>query len=91
MDLGLPPNPRTFGISDMSETADGSLWVNTSWGVLRMLADGRRVFYPVDVAVNSGANSLTADKAVNPTASIAARLLPRRTGMVLFPAAKSAL
>ena len=63
VDLGLPPNPRTFGISDMSETADGSLWVNTSWGVLRMLADGRRVFYPVDVAVNSGANSLTADKA----------------------------
>ena len=63
VDLGLPANPRTFGISDMSETPDGSFWLNTSWGLLRMLTDGRRVFYPVDVEVNSGANSLTADKA----------------------------
>lgn len=44
--LNLPPNPnRDFGVADVAEAADGSLWLNTSWGLVRRLPDKRIVFY----------------------------------------------
>lgn len=44
--LNLPPHPnRDFGVHDMLEAKDGSLWLNTSWGVARRLPDGRIIFY----------------------------------------------
>ena len=61
IDLDLPPNPRNFGVWEMGEAPDGSLWLNTTWGTVRMLADGRKVFYPVENALG-GSNSLVADK-----------------------------
>ncbi|HEX8568157.1 MAG TPA: two-component regulator propeller domain-containing protein [Pyrinomonadaceae bacterium] len=46
IELDLPPHPnRDFGVADIAEAADGSLWLNTSWGLVRRLPDKRIVFY----------------------------------------------
>ena len=63
VELGLPENPRaTFVIFDLEETIDGSLWMNTSWGIVRKLADGRIVFYPYDEYITGGATTMLADR-----------------------------
>ncbi|MBP7375887.1 MAG: hypothetical protein KA956_05380 [Pyrinomonadaceae bacterium] len=63
-DLHLPPRANTsFVIADMTEASDGSLWINTSWGVARRLPDSRVVFYPHERGIiNSGNSSTLADK-----------------------------
>lgn len=44
--LDLPRNPkRLFAIVAATEGADGSLWFNTTWGLVRRLPDGRIVYY----------------------------------------------
>jgi signal transduction histidine kinase/ligand-binding sensor domain-containing protein len=63
VDLGLPKNPKaTFVIFDLEETNDGSLWMNTSWGIVRKLDDGRIVFYPYNEYITGGATTMLADR-----------------------------
>lgn len=58
-DLDLPTNPaRALSITDIAEGSDGSLWMNSSWGLIRRLPDDRIVFYPFDTPTGSGANSM---------------------------------
>ena len=59
-DLSVAP---TFG--DLTETADGSLWMNSNVGVIRRLPDERTVFYPVETILNSGNTALATDKSGN--------------------------
>ena len=52
--LNLPRNPSlAFGIGMMCESQDGSLWLVTSWGLVRRLPDGKEIYYSTDT------NSLT--------------------------------
>ncbi len=44
--LNLPRRENTSLVAfDMIESADGSQWLQTSWGLVRRLSDGRTVFY----------------------------------------------
>jgi signal transduction histidine kinase/ligand-binding sensor domain-containing protein len=46
-DLDLPPKPNTaFSVADIGESSDGSVWIHTTWGLIRRLPDERLVFYP---------------------------------------------
>jgi len=46
VDLNLPPNPASqFFVSTIVPDRDGSLWVSTSWGVVRRWPNGRITFY----------------------------------------------
>jgi len=62
IELGLPVNPsNSFGILAISEGRDGSLWdgslwLATSWGLVRRFADGKQVYYSID---DPRANALT--------------------------------
>jgi len=59
VDLGLPANPdRALSITEIAEGTDGSLWLNSSWGLVRRLPNDRIVFYPYDIPTGSGANSM---------------------------------
>ena len=61
--MNLPPKANTtFVIVNIVEAADGSLWINTSWGLVRRLPDTRLVFYAYETPINSGNSSLLADK-----------------------------
>ncbi|MFL6468331.1 MAG: two-component regulator propeller domain-containing protein, partial [Pyrinomonadaceae bacterium] len=63
VELGLPDNPKaTFVIFDLEETIDGSLWMNTSWGIVRKLADDRIVFYPYHEYITGGSTTMLADR-----------------------------
>lgn len=63
VDLKLPPQPGAgFHISDFAETRDGSVWLNTSYGLVRRLGDGRTVYYPVAYGGRYGNPSMLADK-----------------------------
>ena len=45
--LNLPAKPKSaFVVADLRESSDGSLWINSTWGLVRRLPDGRLVFYP---------------------------------------------
>lgn len=49
IELNLPTNYDVdFGINRMIESRDRSLWLLTTWGLVRLLPDGRRVFYQVN-------------------------------------------
>jgi signal transduction histidine kinase/ligand-binding sensor domain-containing protein len=53
--LDLPPHPnRDFGVADFAEDATGSLWLNTSWGLVRIMPDKRLVFYEGETASTQG-------------------------------------
>jgi signal transduction histidine kinase/ligand-binding sensor domain-containing protein len=57
--LSLPDNPnRPLQISELAESQDGSIWMNSTWGLIRRLPDSRIVFYPVESPAESGANSM---------------------------------
>jgi ligand-binding sensor domain-containing protein len=47
IDLKLPAasNP---GVVRISESGDGSLWLDTTAGLVRRLPDGREIFYPIE-------------------------------------------
>lgn len=60
--LGLPPRPEaTFVIFDLAQTPDDSLWFHSSWGLIRMLPDGRIVYYPYEKIVTGGSTTMNAD------------------------------
>lgn len=57
--LELPNNPdRPLQISELAESPDGSIWMNSSWGLIRRLPDERLVFYPFESPAESGSNSM---------------------------------
>ena len=49
VDLHLPEKyADSFGISDIFEASDNSLWLTTNLGIIRRLPDGRVVFYDAE-------------------------------------------
>jgi signal transduction histidine kinase/ligand-binding sensor domain-containing protein len=63
-DLGLPPKLNTtFSVADITESSDGSLWIDSTWGLIRRLPDQRIVYYPDTGPGNipTGAMRITVD------------------------------
>jgi len=49
IDLNLPQNSATsFMITDVRQARDGSFWLATYRGIVRLLPDGRKIFYSVE-------------------------------------------
>lgn len=47
VDPNLQPTASVrFFVRDFAESPDTSLWLNSSWGLVRFLPDGRKVYYP---------------------------------------------
>jgi signal transduction histidine kinase/ligand-binding sensor domain-containing protein len=65
----------TLTVAEMDETSDGSIWMNSSWGLIRRLPDSRLVFYPAETNIGSGNTSMLADKSGRIWVSMANRLL----------------
>ena len=62
VELNLPPLLNsTFEITGLAEAGDGSLWLETSWGLARRLPDSRMIFYTVKTFVNFGNRSFMLD------------------------------
>jgi signal transduction histidine kinase/ligand-binding sensor domain-containing protein len=63
IELGLPVNPLiSFGILRIAEGPDGSLWIATSWGVVRRFADDKQVYYSIDDPHTNAFTSLLPDR-----------------------------
>ncbi|MEZ5428846.1 MAG: two-component regulator propeller domain-containing protein [Pyrinomonadaceae bacterium] len=65
VDWNLPPRPNiTFVAFQIFEAGDGSLLVNTTWGLIRRLPDGRILMYQDDKVLlgGSGTVSMILDK-----------------------------
>ena len=63
VELNLPPNPLIgFGIAAMCEGQDQSLWLVTSWGLVRRLPNGKEVFYGIDEPLTNSLTSTLADR-----------------------------
>jgi signal transduction histidine kinase/ligand-binding sensor domain-containing protein len=63
VELNLPLLPkRSFLIGKMSEAADDSLWLDTTQGWVRRLADGRLIFYPYQTVSIAGDRALLVDE-----------------------------
>ncbi len=63
VEINLPPNPSTeFAIPAIREGQDGSLWLATSWGLVRRLPDGREIFYGVGSSRTDASTSLLEDR-----------------------------
>jgi signal transduction histidine kinase/ligand-binding sensor domain-containing protein len=76
VDLNLPKtSDTTLIVVDIDETGDGSIWMNSNWGLIRRLPDSRLVFYPVENNLSSGTSSMIADKSGRIWFSLANRLL----------------
>ncbi|HEY0461471.1 MAG TPA: two-component regulator propeller domain-containing protein [Pyrinomonadaceae bacterium] len=73
--LNLPKRDAALVIADIGETKDGSLWLNSSWGLIRRLPDDRLVFYPTETNYSSGNASMMVDKSGRVWISVANRLL----------------
>lgn len=50
---------------EISETADGSLWINSTLYIIRLLPDKRTIFYSFEPALNGGNTFLSVDKSNN--------------------------
>jgi ligand-binding sensor domain-containing protein/two-component sensor histidine kinase len=49
VDLDLAPTPTTtFAILDFLQGSDGSFWIVTTWGLVRLLLDGRKIYYKAE-------------------------------------------
>ena len=67
--LGLPQRQElAFAVSDFGETSDGSVWIGSSWGLIRRLPDERIVYY--------------IDEDVGPTMTGAMRMIVDKGGRV---------
>ncbi len=61
--LGIPPMENTtFVAFDLIETTEGSLWIQTSWGLVRRMTDGRTVFYPHQGYLPGGSSDTMVDR-----------------------------
>lgn len=57
--LDLPSNPdKPLQISELAESRDGSIWMNSNWGLIRRLPDEQLVFYPFESSEEGGSNSM---------------------------------
>lgn len=64
VELNLPANSSMqFGIAAICGGRDGSLWLITSWGVVRRLADGREIFYSLETPRTDALGSVLEDSA----------------------------
>lgn len=62
VELNLPPvSNRDFSITTLAEAGDGSLWIETSWGMVRRLPDGRLIFYRTETSVAPSFRSFLLD------------------------------
>ncbi len=76
INLNLPKkNDTTLVVNDIDETSDGSIWMNSSWGLIRRLPDSRLVYYPNETYLTGGNASMIADKSGRIWISMANRLL----------------
>ena len=74
--LDLPPRENSFpSVSDIGETNDGSLWLNTSWGLVRRLPDQRLVYYPTETNFSNGNVAMLVDKSGRIWLSLGNRLI----------------
>ncbi|HEX2640056.1 MAG TPA: two-component regulator propeller domain-containing protein, partial [Pyrinomonadaceae bacterium] len=74
--LNLPPREGpSLTVADIGETNDGSLWLMTSWGLVRRLPDQRLVYYPTDMSFSGGNVSMMVDKSGRIWLSVSNRLL----------------
>ncbi len=63
VELHLPANPASeFAVVAIREGQDGSLWLVTSWGLVRRLPDGREIFYRASARTDASI-SVLADRA----------------------------
>jgi len=61
--LNLPTNSaRPLQISELAESQDGSIWMNSTWGLVRRLPDERLIFYPFESPPESGTSSMVVAK-----------------------------
>lgn len=58
-DWGIPPQNSTFIVFEVEGAPDGSIWVYTSWGVVRRTPDGRLVFYTINRSEYGGGGTST--------------------------------
>jgi signal transduction histidine kinase/ligand-binding sensor domain-containing protein len=64
VEIKLPDDGwQSYGISGFAETADGSLWITTTHGMIRRLPDERLVFYAIDAPAKDNLNASLADDA----------------------------
>jgi signal transduction histidine kinase/ligand-binding sensor domain-containing protein len=57
LEIPVTPN-RPFGIYQLREAADGSIWMNSNQGVVRRLPDGRLTLYQHTTSVRTGLASM---------------------------------
>ncbi len=64
VDWGIPPQNSTFVVYAVDKSLDDSIWVYTSWGLVRRLPDTRLVVYTINRSEygGGGVSTLTADK-----------------------------
>ncbi|MFZ1699286.1 MAG: triple tyrosine motif-containing protein [Pyrinomonadaceae bacterium] len=54
VDWGIPEKPNVSFVGfELTETLDGSMWLHSSWGLVRRLPDSRLVVYSFDSIVSS--------------------------------------
>jgi hypothetical protein len=62
IDLNLPPDPSIyFEIKEILEGQDQSLWLLTTWGLVRRRPDGKEIFYAIDSTVSNYLTSVLED------------------------------
>ncbi|MDT4966988.1 MAG: hypothetical protein QOJ64_1725 [Acidobacteriota bacterium] len=62
VELKLPVNPSIqFGVAAICEGRDGSLWLVTTWGLVRRLPDGREIFYSNETPRTDALGSILED------------------------------
>jgi PAS domain S-box-containing protein len=63
-ELALPVNPSIqFNIAAIYEASDASLWLITTWGVVRRLPDGREIYYSINDPRKDPLNGIVEDRA----------------------------
>ncbi|MEQ1763333.1 MAG: ATP-binding protein, partial [Pyrinomonadaceae bacterium] len=61
--LAVPVDPsQPMQISELAESQDGSIWINSSSGLIRRLPDERLVYYPFESPPESGSISMVVAK-----------------------------
>ena len=63
VELDIPSKPNNLVIvNEMTEAADGSLWLEANVGIIRLLPDKRTVFYPLERNWSANTSSILIDK-----------------------------
>jgi len=63
IELNLPPEfNQDYGLANIIQADDGSLWFNMTFGTVRRLPDGRVIFYPLKTPLTEGVLQAMMDK-----------------------------